>query len=52
MKRKEEHCTVIAVRVTFKGKSALENAKHIEALLKLLEERAYDFKLSHIPNYR
>lgn len=40
----KQRTVVIKVEAKFRG-SANENAKHIEALLKLLEKRAIAFKL-------
>jgi hypothetical protein len=38
----------ISVRATFTAKTPLGNAKHVEALLKLLESRASSFKLRRV----
>ena len=49
MKTPIEDVTVITVMIRFKGKTATERAKHIEALMKLLDKRARSYKLA---NYR
>ena len=37
--------TFLKVEVIFRGKTATAKAKHIEALMKLLEKRAVSFKV-------
>ena len=41
-----EEVTVITVEIRFKGKTATERAKHIEALMKFLDKRARSYKLA------
>ena len=40
-----EDVPVISVEIRFKGKTANDRAKHIEALMKLLDKRARSYKL-------
>jgi hypothetical protein len=37
---------VIAVEIRFRGKTTRDRAKHIEALMKLLDKRAASYKLT------
>lgn len=39
------HYSTVNVKATFRGKDAYATAKHIEAMLKLLEKRACAFSI-------
>ena len=42
----------IALEIRFRGETASERAKHIEALLKLLDKRARSYKLTSFRSER
>ena len=45
-----EDVPVIAVEIRFRGKTSTDRAKHIEALMKLLDKRAQSYKLTSFRN--
>lgn len=45
---KIEDVPVISVEIRFKGKTATDRAKHIDALMKLLDKRARSYKLTRM----
>jgi hypothetical protein len=45
-KRPIEDVPVISVKIRFRGKTASQMARHIEALMKLLDKHAFSYRLT------